>query len=84
MKESTTITVKGQVTIPKEIRKALGLSPGDRVVFEKEGNTIVLKSAKTLLDFRGYVKAERYISPEEARKIIKQKRGEKIKEELKK
>ncbi len=84
MKESTTITVKGQVTIPKEIRKALGLRPGDRVVFEKEGNTIVLKSAKTLLDFRGYVKAERYTSTEEARKIIKQKRGEKIKEELKK
>ncbi len=84
MKASTSITVKGQVTIPKEIREALGLKPGDKVVFEKEGNTIVLKSAKTLLDFRGYVKAKRYISTEEARKIIKQKRGEKIKEELKK
>lgn len=84
MKASTSMTVKGQVTIPKEIREELGLKPGDRVVFEKEGNTIVLKSAKTLLDFRGYVKAERYISPEEARKVVKQKRGKKIKEELKK
>ena len=84
MKASTSITVKGQVTIPKEIREELGLKPGDKVVFEKEANTIVLKSAKTLLDFRGYVKAERYISTEETRKIIKQKRGEKIKEELKK
>ena len=28
-----TITSKGQVTIPAEIRKALGLSAGERVVF---------------------------------------------------
>ncbi len=84
MKESTTITTKGQVTIPKEIREALGLNPGDKVVFEKEGSNIVLKPAKTLLDFRGYAKAQRYISMEEARKMVKHKRGKRIKEELKK
>jgi antitoxin PrlF len=82
MKESTTITAKGQVTIPKEIRKALGLRPGDRVIFKKEGAAIVLKPAKTLLDFRGYVKTERYISMEEGRNIAKRKRGKKIKDEL--
>jgi antitoxin PrlF len=27
----TTVTVKGQVTIPKEIREAAGIRPGDRV-----------------------------------------------------
>ncbi len=30
----TTLTVKGQVTIPKPIRDRLGLEPGSAVVFE--------------------------------------------------
>jgi antitoxin PrlF len=28
---TTTITVKGQVTLPKHVRDAIGLKPGDRV-----------------------------------------------------
>lgn len=28
------VTTKGQVTIPKEIREALGIEPGDEIVFE--------------------------------------------------
>ena len=28
---TTTITVKGQVTLPKEVRDAVGLKPGDKV-----------------------------------------------------
>lgn len=31
---TTTVTVKGQVTIPKAIRDATGISPGDRVEIE--------------------------------------------------
>ena len=31
---STTITVKGQVTIPKNLRDHLGLQSGDRIDFE--------------------------------------------------
>lgn len=30
---ATTLTVKGQVTIPKHVREALGLAPGDGVEF---------------------------------------------------
>lgn len=30
MQEST-VTVKGQTTLPKEVRQALGLQPGDKV-----------------------------------------------------
>jgi AbrB family looped-hinge helix DNA binding protein len=29
------VTTKGQVTIPKEIRDALGIEPGDELTFEK-------------------------------------------------
>ena len=31
---SSTLTIKGQVTIPKRLREYLGLSPGDKVGFE--------------------------------------------------
>ncbi len=32
------VTTKGQVTIPKEIRDALGIEPGDEVDFERVGS----------------------------------------------
>ena len=40
---ATTMTVKGQVTIPKKVRDALGLSPGDDVDFDvnREGQVVV-------------------------------------------
>lgn len=43
---ATTMTVKGQVTIPKKVRDALRLSPGDGVEFDvnKEGQVIVHKA----------------------------------------
>ena len=43
---STTMTVKGQVTIPKKVRDALRLSPGDSVDFEvnREGQVVVQKA----------------------------------------
>ena len=37
------VTSKGQVTIPKEIREALGLRQGDRVVFTIEGERAVIR-----------------------------------------
>ncbi|ATW28411.1 regulator [Candidatus Formimonas warabiya] len=39
------ISSKGQITIPIEIRKRLGLKEGDKVVFiEKDNNIILLNS----------------------------------------
>ncbi len=43
---ATVLTVKGQVTIPKNIRDALGLKPGTPVDFgvNKEGQVVILKA----------------------------------------
>jgi len=43
---ATTMTVKGQVTIPKKVRDALHLSPGDGVDFtvNREGEVVVHKA----------------------------------------
>lgn len=51
----STITTKGQVTIPVSIRKKYGLCANDRVDFTIEGDKIVLIPVKTLRDFRGSV-----------------------------
>jgi len=34
---SGTISEKGQITVPKDVRDALGLHPGDRLLFDVEG-----------------------------------------------
>lgn len=40
------VMAKGQVTIPKKVRAALGVESGDRVTFIVEGNTVrVVNSA---------------------------------------
>jgi AbrB family looped-hinge helix DNA binding protein len=37
------VTEKGQVTIPKDVRDALGIGAGTEVEFERSGDTIVLR-----------------------------------------
>ena len=43
--ETTTMTSKGQVTIPKAVRQQLGLQQGTRVAFVVEGDHAVLRPA---------------------------------------
>lgn len=38
-----TVTSKGQVTIPKEIRETLGVIEGDKLIFLVEGDKVVLR-----------------------------------------
>jgi AbrB family looped-hinge helix DNA binding protein len=42
---TSTLTTRGQTTIPKSIREALGLQPGDRVEFTLEDERAVLRRA---------------------------------------
>lgn len=37
------VTEKGQVTIPKELRDALGIGAGSEVEFTREGSTLVVR-----------------------------------------
>lgn len=53
-----TVTSKGQVTIPKEIRDLLHIRTNDKVDFVLEGDRVVLAPVKTLLDLRGAVRSE--------------------------
>ncbi len=41
----STISEKGQVTVPKRLRERLGIRPGDRLEFSEEHGDIVLRKA---------------------------------------
>lgn len=57
--ELAKITSKGQITIPIEIRKKLGVRDGDKVLFIEDGNRIYMTNSSMLAltkaqeDFKG-------------------------------
>ena len=53
----STLTKKGQVTIPKEIRNILGIKEHDKIMFvKKDGDIIVKHISGDIFDLRGSVK----------------------------
>jgi AbrB family looped-hinge helix DNA binding protein len=49
------VTSKGQVTVPKEVRDALGIKEGDQIVFRVEENRAIVARTPNLLDLAGVV-----------------------------
>lgn len=49
------LSSKGQLTVPKAVRDALGLAEGDKVVFRVEGGRALLARTPNLLDLAGSV-----------------------------
>lgn len=61
---ATTVTVKGQVTLPKEVRDAAGIKPGDKVVVRATGSGgvyIEKAGAKDNYKERLYALAEQHL-----------------------
>ena len=50
-----TVTSKGQITIPVDIRQSLGLQAQDRVTFTPmpDGTVVLRAKTKSILDLRG-------------------------------
>lgn len=55
MDAAARVTSKGQVTVPKAVRDALGIEEGDDVVFRIEGDRAVLARTPHFLDLAGTV-----------------------------
>ncbi|CAN5890803.1 hypothetical protein BH23ACT10_BH23ACT10_16210 [soil metagenome] len=55
MDAAAKMTSKGQVTVPKAVRDALGIKAGDEVVFRVEGNRAVLARTPAFLELAGTV-----------------------------
>jgi len=55
----TTLTRKGQVTVPVEIRRALGLKEGDKLTFTLEDGKVSLERAGSVVErTAGILKSE--------------------------
>ncbi len=64
------LTSKGQMTIPKEVRKALNLKPSEKVIIVVEGNQAIIKPLKgDLLDLGGSVKIPNKEKPIDFKKV---------------
>ena len=58
---TTTVSTKGQVVIPKPLRKALSIRPGTRLAIEQDGNAIRMtpvaaRRSRTAEDGYGMIK----------------------------
>lgn len=53
---NSTLTSKGQTTIPLDVREALGLRPGMRLIFEVSGGTAVIRPQPEALSAFGVLK----------------------------
>jgi AbrB family looped-hinge helix DNA binding protein len=54
---ASTITSKGQTTVPKEIRDALDLEPGDKITWEINGGRVAVTTERpALYRWKGFIK----------------------------
>jgi antitoxin PrlF len=85
MKGVTTLTSKGQVTIPKEIRDELGLRPHDKVRFKKVDGTVqVEKAYLSLEEVAGSLKGHTFKGTvEEAIELAREERARDYLEKMK-
>jgi AbrB family looped-hinge helix DNA binding protein len=72
------VTSKGQITIPKEVREALGIAAGDQIVFRVEQHRAVLARTPNLLDLAGTVEVpagKRGVAWDEVRRSTRRARA---------
>ena len=54
MQREAKITSKGQITVPREVRHALGVKPGDKLVFEQNGKEVSVRPVRSKSVFAKY------------------------------
>lgn len=53
MKRVFPVSERGQVTLPKEVREALGLRPGDRVRYRITASGVRISRARSVMELNG-------------------------------
>ena len=54
LKKKARITSKGQITVPHEVRRALGVRAGDKLLFEQDGAEFRVKPLRATSPFEKY------------------------------
>ncbi len=75
---TATVTSKGQITIPKEIRKILDLHDGDRVNFfmDESGKVCIMPATQDITSLKGIIpKPKKAVTVEDMNKVIRTRGG---------
>jgi antitoxin PrlF len=73
---TSALTSKGQVTIPAEVRRRLGLHPGDRVAFVVDGDEVRLVRRESRVEAAfGLCKPGGSLSLEQMDQAIRERAG---------
>ncbi len=78
MEQRARVTSKGQVTIPKAVRRALGIREGDSLLFDLEDGDVRLRIERKPVSFADYEGAWREgkgMSVEEVNAYVRDLRG---------
>lgn len=54
MQKQARITSKGQITVPREVRRVLGVRAGDRLLFETDGKGVRVRPVRNKSAFSKY------------------------------
>jgi AbrB family looped-hinge helix DNA binding protein len=60
------VSSKGQITLPVDCRRALGIEPHDSVLIETQDDRIVVRPVPNLLDLEGFL--GKGLGPEEEKR----------------
>ena len=80
--EQAKVMSKGQITLPQEIRKLLGLNVGDRVSFIVNGDQVILANSAICAlkliqkEFEGEAQKAGLYNEEDVQKLIEENRWE--------
>ena len=78
MDAAAKVTSKGQITVPKVVRDALGIDVGDEVVFRVEGDRAVMARTADFLSLAGTIEvpaAARNVAWDEVIRRTREKRA---------
>jgi AbrB family looped-hinge helix DNA binding protein len=78
MSSTTTVTSKGQVTIPKKVRDALGIAPHDLVEIVLDGTQAVLRPIPGRLRDIAGILPDLGLDPDEMIRLAKEERAESL------
>ena len=67
---TTTLTQKGQITIPYLLRYKFGLKPGQKILFEEKEGNITMKNVPDFFSLQGSIKSKIKYSDKKADEAI--------------
>lgn len=77
MFETSTITIKGQVTLPANLRREFNLEPGEKVAFVQEAEGIKVKPLVDFFKLKGSIHSKKTFDIKKMRQAAAKSLGKK-------